>query len=214
MATFSERLKFALEKKGMKQTVLAYRVGVDRSYISNYLSGKYRPNAETHNKIADVLGVSAAWLSGFDVPMHEEPSEIDLSAYGVRPISRKRFRMLGEIACGKPIFANEEHELFIDASADIDADFCLTARGDSMIEARIKDGDIVFIKTMPIVNNGDIAAVIVDGEATLKRWYYYPEKQKLVLNPANQAYEPLIYTDAELDTVTCLGKAVFFMSNL
>ena len=65
MATFAERLKIALQKKGMKQTILAYRIGVDRSYISNYLSGKYKPSADTHNKIAEVLGVSSAWLSGY-----------------------------------------------------------------------------------------------------------------------------------------------------
>ena len=70
MATFAERLKIALKNKGMKQTVLAYRIGVDRSYISNYLSGKYKPSADTHNKIAEILGVSSTWLSGYDVPMN------------------------------------------------------------------------------------------------------------------------------------------------
>ena len=75
MATFAERLKIALQNKGMKQTVLAYRIGVDRSYISNYLSGKYKPSAETHNKIARVLEVSEMWLSGYDVPMQEAIKE-------------------------------------------------------------------------------------------------------------------------------------------
>ena len=69
----AKRLRIALDRKGIKQSVLAYRVGVDRSYISNYLSGKYKPSAEIHNKIAEVLGVSSAWLSGFDVPMVEMP---------------------------------------------------------------------------------------------------------------------------------------------
>ena len=69
----AKRLRIALDRKGMKQSVLAYRVGVDRSYISIYLSGKYKPSAEIHNKIAEVLGVSSAWLSGFDVPMLETP---------------------------------------------------------------------------------------------------------------------------------------------
>lgn len=72
MATFSERLKIALINKNMKQTVLAYRLGVDRSYISNYLSGKYSARPETIAKMAKILDVSEAWLCGFDVPMHEK----------------------------------------------------------------------------------------------------------------------------------------------
>ena len=94
------------------------------------------------------------------------------------------------------------------------ADFCLKAKGDSMINARIFDGDIVFIKQMPMVENGEIAAVIIDNEATLKRVYYYPEKHKLILNPENPAYEPLVYINEELDTIRILGKAVCFMSSL
>lgn len=65
---------------------------------------------------------------------------------------------------------------------------------------------------MPMVKNGDIAAVIIDNEATLKRVYYYPEKNKLVLNPENPAFEPLVYINEELDTIRILGKAVYFMS--
>jgi repressor LexA len=81
-----------------------------------------------------------------------------------------------------------------------------------MIGARIYNGDIVFIKEMPIVENGDIAAVIIEEEATLKRVYYYPDKGKLVLNPENPAYEPLVYIGDELNYIRILGKAVYFMS--
>jgi len=77
MATFSERLKIALVNKNMKQSVLAYRLGVDRSYISNYLSGKYSARPETITKMAKILEVSEAWLSGFDVPMVEQRENTD-----------------------------------------------------------------------------------------------------------------------------------------
>ena len=70
--TFSERLKIALENKGMKPSVLAYRVNVHRSYVSNWLSGKYKANSEKQLEIAKILGVSPAWLAGHDVPMQEE----------------------------------------------------------------------------------------------------------------------------------------------
>lgn len=87
----------------------------------------------------------------------------------ISPIQLKRFPLLGEIACGEPIFADENKESFVMADMDIRADFCLRAKGDSMINARIYDGNLVFIKEMPMVDNGDIAAVIIDDEATLKR---------------------------------------------
>lgn len=83
--------------------------------------------------------------------------------------------MLGEIACGVPKFANEDRESYVDAGTDVKADFCLKAKGDSMINARIHDGDIVFIHRQDVVENGEIAAVVInhDSEATLKRFYYY-----------------------------------------
>lgn len=122
--------------------------------------------------------------------------------------------MLGKIACGEPIFADEEHELYIDASDDIKADFCLTAKGDSMIGARIFDGDVVFIKEQPIVENGQIAAVIIGDEVTLKRWYYYQKQMKLVLQAENPKYEPLVYVNDELNNIRCLGRVISFMSKL
>lgn len=209
MATFSERLKIALNNKNMKQSILAYRLGVDRSYISNYLSGKYSARPETIAKMAKILDVSEAWLSGFDVPMTESNENPYL-----RPVKLKRFPILGNIACGQPIYSDEEHSSYISADADIEADFCLIAKGDSMIGARINDGDVVFIKKQSIVDNGEIAVVVIENETTLKRWYYYPDKQKLILNPENSAYEPLVYINEELNSITCLGKAVCFMSKL
>ena len=81
-----------------------------------------------------------------------------------------------------------------------------------MINARINDGDIVFIQSCEIVDNGQIAAVSINNEATLKRVYYYPEKNKLVLSPENPKYEPFVYTNEELDDIRILGKAVMFLS--
>ena len=73
--TFAERLRIALDNKGMKPSVLAYRVNVHRSYVSNWLSGKYKANSEKQLEIAKILGVSPAWLAGHDVPMQEEEKD-------------------------------------------------------------------------------------------------------------------------------------------
>ena len=122
--------------------------------------------------------------------------------------------VLGDIACGKPIMANEEKELYVEAGANISADFCLRAKGDSMIGARIYDGDIVFIKKQEMVDNGEIAAVIIEDEATLKRVNYFPEKNLLILKAENSKYEDLVYTGEQLDHIIILGKAVAFQSDI
>ena len=97
---------------------------------------------------------------------------------------------------------------------EIDADFCLKAQGDSMTGARIYNGDIVFIRSQDSVDNGQIAAVIIGDEATLKRVYYYPEEGKLVLSPENPRYAPLVYVGEELNRIKILGRAVAFQSKI
>lgn len=194
----------------MTQEELAFKSGyTSRSSINKIELGLVDLPQSKISSIATALNVlSPAYL------LFGLNSDDMLTYDNIRPVHLKRFPMIGEIACGKPIFANEEHETYIDASAEIKADFCLTAKGDSMIGARIHNGDVVFIKEQPIVDNGQIAAVIINDEVTLKRWYFYPEKKKLVLQAENPSYEPFVYIGEELDGIRCLGKAVSFMSNL
>ncbi|NBH27626.1 hypothetical protein D3Z60_18050 [Lachnospiraceae bacterium] len=134
----------------------------------------------------------------------------------IYPIELKRFPLLGEIACGLPIYANEDRESYIMAGTNIKADFCLKAKGDSMVNARILDGDIVFIKKQNIVENGEIAAVIVnnESEATLKRFFYYAEKSMVILKAENPTYEDMIFTYEELNNFHVLGKAIAFQSDV
>ena len=210
---FGKRIKARRQLLKMTQDELAQKSGyTSRSSINKIELGLVDPPQSKIIALAQSLGVTPTYL--LDGKETEPLSSEHLYSLGVRPIIKKRFKVLGEIACGSPIYANEDHESYIDASANIDADFCLVAKGDSMTGARIYDGDVVFIKQQSIVANGEIAAVIIDDEATLKTWYYYPDKQKLVLSPANQSYEPLVYTGHELDSITCLGKAVCFMSKI
>ncbi len=132
------------------------------------------------------------------------------------PIELKRFPLVGKIACGKPKYANEDRESYVMAGTDIKADFCLKASGDSMVGARILDGDIVFIRKQDTVENGEIAAVVVnnESEATLKRLFYYQEKGLLILKAENPAFEDLIFQNEELNEVHILGKAVAFQSDV
>ena len=217
--TVGEKIREARLKKGYTQAELAQLLGYkSRSSINKIeVEGRDIPRSSII-KFAKVLDVSPAYLMGWE-DEEESTFEDDLEALSsrydnIKPIKLKRFPLLGEIACGQPIWADEDKESYIMADMDIRAGFCLKAKGDSMINARIFDGDIVFIRQMPIVDNGEIAAVIIDNEATLKRWYYYPDNNKLMLVAENSKYEPLFYSGEQLNQVRCLGKAVYFMSAL
>lgn len=210
MSTFSIRLRELRRERALSQGALGEKLGLAKSTVNMYESANREPNFGMLSAIADFFAVDVDYLLGKSDVRRADRSLPN----GTRPITTRRFPMLGEIACGEPIFADEDHESFVDASAEIDADFCLTARGNSMIGARIHDGDVVFIREQPTVENGEIAAVIIDGEATLKRWYFTREEQKLMLLAENPAYPPLLFLGDQLREVRCLGKAVSFMSKL
>lgn len=198
-----KRLADAIKKTGLSYRALERKSGISRTTIQRYVED-YSSKIPINKLeiLCNAIGTTAPYILGW---------EDDL---GIVPVAKKSFPILGEIACGQPIYAEENHEAYFEASSDINADFCLVAKGDSMIDARIHDGDVVFIKSTSVVENGSIAAVIVGDEATLKRWYFYPQEKKLILVPANSKYAPIIYMGKELNEVRCIGKAVCFMSNL
>lgn len=215
--TVGERIKSVRERQGISQTELADSIGTTKQtiykYENNIISNVPSDKIEL---IAKYLKVTPAYLMGWE----EESNSIktEQSIYdqfdNIKPVKLKRFRLLGEIACGKPIFAEEDYESYISADSEIKADFCLKAKGDSMINAGINEGDIVFIHEQPIVNPGEIAAVIIDDEATLKRVYYDRLHNRLQLVAENPAYAPLVYLGEELDSIRILGKAVALMRGL
>lgn len=209
MTTFADRLQYAMQRRNMKACELSRATGLSRARISQYIHGKYTPGADGICRLASILGVSEAWLMGQDA----SPDATSLPN-GVSPLTMRPLPVLGRIACGTPILAVEEMGDFVAVSDTTNADFCLVARGDSMIGARIFDGDQVFIKSADTVNNGDIAAVVVDDEATLKRVYYYPEEEKLVLSPENPGYQPLVFVGEDLNQIRILGKAVAVQTSL
>lgn len=194
-----EELNKIRKLQKMSIAELAEKANLPKGTVEKVLFGVVKnPRIDTMQAIEKALGIS------------DENSYINIP--DVRAVKLQKVPMLGDIACGKPIYANENFETYVDASADIKADFCLTAKGDSMTGARINDGDIVFIREQPIVENGQIAAVLIGNEVTLKRWFYHPEENKLTLQPANQLYEAFTYTGEDLEQIRCLGLAVCFMS--
>lgn len=212
--TMGERIAFLRKQKKMTQEELGAIIGVQKSAIRKYEKGSVENiKRSSIEKMAKTFGVSPAYLMGFEDSEHF-PSNNVFDFDNIIPIETKKFPLLGEIACGEPIVANEEFELYIEAGASIKADFCLRARGDSMIGARIYDGDIVFIRKQEVVENGEIAAVIIDDEATLKRIHFDRESQELLLFAENPNYKTMRFIGEELDHIHILGKAVAFQSDI
>lgn len=210
----SERIRERRLALGLSQEELASRLGyTSRSSIAKIESGVNLLTQPKIEEFAKALCVSPAYLMGWTDELTETMPNFH-QFRNISPVQTQRVPMLGEIACGKPIWANEERESYVQAGVNIKADFCLIARGDSMIGARIHDGDIVFCRSQNMVENGEIAAVIIGDEATLKRVYYYPDKQKLVLQAENPKYEPFVYVGSELDEINIIGKAIAFQSDV
>ena len=201
----SEYIKTLRTQKGISQEELGKIVGVQRAAVQKWESGATQNlKRTTIQKLAEYFNVNPA---GF---IDDDLTNSLFTYENIHPIQLKKIPMLGEIACGQPIYANEDYETFVEANSDIKADFCLIAKGDSMINARIFDGDVVFIKSQPDVENGEIAAVIINDEATLKRVYKYPNR--IELRPENPTHKVQDYEGEKLNEIRILGKAVAFQS--
>ncbi len=219
IAKLYKNIKYYRELRKWSQAKLAKMTDYDRSMIAKIESGSVDLSRSKILKFAEVLNVSPAALMGlneetnFANVMKEDYIEYN-SHPDILPLKgrTKKIPILGEIACGEPIYANREYELYEEVDESLNADFCLKAKGDSMIGARIEDGDIVFIRECPEVYNGEIAAVIIDDSVTLKRVYYNKEQKEVVLSAENNAYPPLVYRNEELAQIRILGKAVGFQS--
>lgn len=208
--TIGERMRQRRKEIGLSADQVAERLGVDRTTLFRYERGAIsKVPSDVLAKVAQILFTSPAYLMGLSVETDRQ-----FNFDNIYQIDTKRFPLLGEVACGKPILATEEVELYVEAGANIRADFCLRCKGDSMVNARIYDGDIVFVRKQSTVENGEIAVVIIEDEATLKRVFYYPEKGKLILQAENPAYEPFVYVGDEINHICILGKAIAFQSDV
>ena len=201
----SEKIKKLRKEKKLSLEDLAEAVGTSRQTIHRYENGAITNiPSEKVEAMARALGTTPAFLMGWE----DEIPSFNIESAKMDKIATKRLPMLGNVACGEPIFASEEYSHYVKASGDINADFCLTARGDSMINARIFDGDTLFVRKQESVDDGEIAVVLIDDEATVKRVYFNREDGILTLMPENPTYKPMRYTGRQLDRIRILGKVV------
>ncbi|RHR16675.1 XRE family transcriptional regulator [Firmicutes bacterium AM29-6AC] len=210
MLTLYENIKTRREELGMTKVRLAELVGYDRSMITKIEQGKVDLTQSKISAIAKALQTTTMKLMG-DEEGDDTPSNI-------LPLPKTRkIPLLGTIACGEPILATENVAEYVDMDTDIHADFALRCNGDSMINARIFDGDIVYIRKQNSVENGEIAAVLIDSvesesEATLKR--FFRENDKIRLSAENPMYADKQYYGEEMNQVRVIGKAVAFLSTV
>lgn len=205
MVTLYDRIKSRRTELGLTVEELAHKMGYkDKSSISKIENGKADIPQSKIAAFADALQTTPAYLMGWEE--QPEPKKPTIPP-GFEPMPKmKKIPLIGSIACGEPITAEQNIEKMVDVPENIRCDFSLTCHGDSMVDAGIHDKDVVYIRIQPEIENGEIAAVRIDGEATLKRVYYNPGT--LTLMPANPAYAPMIYTGPQLEEVHIEGKAV------
>lgn len=202
-STFAERFSEALRIRDKKPAELSKITDIPESAISNYRNGNYEAKQERVYILSNALNVSPAWLMGYDVPMEPQQSIPD----GFEPLpAMARKPIVGDIACGTPILAEENVQGFADVPESMHCDFILRCRGDSMVDAGIQDGDMVYIRIQPMVENGEIAAVRIGNEATLKKFYLHEDFVEL--RPANTDYESIIRRKDDMNDVHVEGKAV------
>lgn len=201
------RIKEMRKSRKMTLKELGEHIGLSESNTKRYEDGQIKTvGIDIIKKIALALDVPASYLTGWeDIPQYQK-----LSNYV--PIAKKKIPLLGEIAAGQPIYADEHIEEFLPVDDELHADFALKIKGDSMINAQINDGDIVFIRQQSDVDNGQIAAVLIDDSATLKRVYHM--NGGLQLQAENPKYPPMIYGENNCDECRILGLAVAVLGSI
>lgn len=208
--SISENIKKARIKAGYSQTEMAEILGIKPRTYGSYERGERDVNTSFLKTFCKVLQISSSEI--LDTAPDNAPGIIDISAH-----KHRKYNIVGAVACGDAIVA-DDHETF--EFDDIGADFALRCKGDSMINARIYDGDLVFIRECELedIRNGEIAAVRIDhyGDCTLKKVFYDNARHRVTLMPCNPDYEPIILEGKDLDKeeFKVLGKAVAFVANL
>lgn len=205
MSELSERIKGLMAQKDVTYDDLAKKAGISKSALQRYATGETEKiPIDRVQSIATALGATAQYLLGWDSENKEPPKNV------VPFPSSIKVPIIGTIACGEPILADENLDGYAFVPEFAKCDFCLRCKGDSMIGARIFDGDLVAIRQQDDVDDGEIAAVLVDDEATLKR--VYKLENKVILRAENPTFKDMIYTANDAMNIKILGKAVFFIS--
>ena len=210
-----EYIKAYRDERGMSMRDFAASTGLSLGYLSMLENDKnpktgapITPSIKTFNAVAAATNTTLNELLSL-VDGNVSLDDVFIPNVIQMPVMRK-IPLVGSIACGTPILAEENLDGDVEAPDHVRADFALRCKGDSMINARIFDGDIVYIRQQESVEHGEIAAVLIGDEATLKRVYMYDDC--ISLEAENPQYKPMVYRGEEMNNIRILGKAVAFTS--
>ena len=219
--TLGEVIAAYRKEHGLSMEKFSERSGISKGYVSMLERNRTQrgdepsPSFEMYRNVAKAMGMDVdALIRQVDGKIFLSPSDSSLPTNLLPLPSLVKKPRLGTIACGKPILAVEEAEEFDLVPDHFECDFTLLCQGDSMINARIFDGDLVYIRQQPSVENGEIAAVRIGDEATLKKVYYTPGSSRITLRACNPLYADLEYEGDSLNDIEILGKAVAFTSRI
>lgn len=203
----AQRIRQGLAIRGMQQKDLCDATGIPKSAMSQYCNGSFVPKQGRTALIAKALDVNEAWLMGYDVPMERENIIASIpDAFPINPM--RKIPLLGCIAAGLPIFAEENIEGYLWTDRNHSGEyFGLRVRGDSMNAANIKDGDIIIVRQQDLVEDGDIAVVLIDEDATVKRFHHNGNTVILSPQSTDSSYQPQIYSTKD-HTIKVLGRVV------
>lgn len=198
-AVFAKNLTKLLASRNITQYELASMMGVAASSVSAWCTGEKMPRMDKIEWIANYFNIRKSDLL-----------EESILSGNIKPLPpMRKIPLIGTIACGEPILAEENISDYVDIPGHIRADFALICKGDSMINSGIRDGDIVYIRQQETVENGQIAAVIIDDEeATLKRFFMVDGH--ISLNAENPDYAPIMFFGEESKEIRILGLAVAY----
>lgn len=208
MATLAERLVQLRKARGLNQRELAQALCVSPGAVGLWETGSRFPSPELLEKIADYFGVTIDYLLG----RSDIPDGVD-GLCGAIPVGETvRVPVLGVIRAGEPIYADEH----IEGYEEIPKEWCnreecffLRVTGDSMIGARIQEGDLVFVRRQDYAENGDIVVAIINGQdATIKRIFF--TRDAVILHPENPKYKPIILQGREREELRIIGKVLWF----
>ena len=206
MAKFAAIIKNLRIERGITQEQLASLLQVSRSTIGMYETGSREPDFETLEAIADIFNVDMDYLMGRSTVERKNPISESPVPAGFQPLPQMdRVPRVGRIACGEPILAEENIEGYDRVPHKWNADFTLICKGDSMAP-KIKNGDIVAIHSQPSVENGEIAAVLIETDATLKRVFLF--KDHIELRAENPSFPSIVLIGEDMNQVIIEGKAV------
>ena len=204
----ARNIKRFMEQKGVTNQQLCDDLGFKYTTFMDWIKAVTYPRIGKVEAMANYFGCEKSDL------IEDKTGTISLPSNIIPIPEMKMIPLIGNIACGQPILAVENPEDMIQAPADLHADFALRCKGDSMINARIFDGDLVYIHQQPTVENGQIAAVRIGEEATLKKVYYAQGSGRITLRACNPLYPDQVYEGEDLNDVDILGLAVSFYSSV